>query len=92
MLRVTSHVPGWSPCLHHPQPQPLPPNTPRPLKSEDEARQHWQFWHGYLSTPGNCVHAVKCAVKARGGTCVAGNSNEERQIISGAILPVYKGG
>jgi len=62
----------------------------RPAKNADEAQRLWQFWHGFLSTPGNCVHASKCAVKAKGGTCAIGNSNEEKQIITGALLPVYK--
>lgn len=24
----------------------------RPARNEEEARRLWQFWHGYLSTPG----------------------------------------
>jgi hypothetical protein len=50
----------------------------------------WQYWQGYLSTPGNCIHVIKCSVKARGGTCTTGNALETRHIISGALLPVYK--
>ncbi len=66
------------------------PNPHRPARNDEEARKHWQYWHGYLSTPGNCIHAVKCAAKARGGTCTIGNSMEYKQVITGALLPVYK--
>ncbi|KIY95114.1 putative Protein strawberry notch [Monoraphidium neglectum] len=65
--------------------------TLTPARNEEEARRHWQFWHGFLSTPGNCVHASKCAAKRRGFECTAGNSNETREVITGALLPVYKG-
>jgi hypothetical protein len=79
-----------------PFPRPPPARPPArapacsPVRNEAEGRRVWQFWQGYLSTPGNCIHGTKCAAKARGGPCVIGNALESRAIISGALLPVYK--
>ena len=60
------------------------------MRTEEEAQRLWQFWVGYLTTPGNCVHGAVCAAKKRGDPCTAGNASEVREVISGALLPVYK--
>uniref|UniRef100_A0A7R9YTM5 Uncharacterized protein n=1 Tax=Chlamydomonas euryale TaxID=1486919 RepID=A0A7R9YTM5_9CHLO len=57
----------------------------RPV-SDAEASKHWQFWYRHLET--GCMHANKCATRARGGLCNFGSRISNKHIITGAVLPV----
>lgn len=55
----------------------------------DEARRIWTFWVDHLSAPQGCIHANNCGYKRRGEPCTIGNACETRELIAGAILPVF---
>jgi hypothetical protein len=80
-------------CWHCHQPPP-PHNPPqleayhKPLKVLPRAQELWQYWHTFSDT--HCMHGPNCTRRRAGLDCDFGSRNQRVQMISGAVLPIWK--
>ncbi|BDA48430.1 probable protein strawberry notch homolog 1 [Coccomyxa sp. Obi] len=56
--------------------------------SDKEAEKDWKFWYNY--TEKHCTHGNNCAVLRRGDKCSYGMRIQKTELITGAVLPIWK--
>ncbi|CAL8463694.1 g3228 [Coccomyxa elongata] len=56
--------------------------------SDKEAEKDWKFWYNY--TEKHCTHGNNCAVLRRGDNCTYGMRIQKTELITGAVLPIWK--
>lgn len=84
---LETHLP---PSLPLP-PLPLSPQLVeywKPLRNLERAQTIWDYWFAYSEQ--HCMHGPKCAQRKLGKDCKWGGRQSSVQMISGAVLPIWK--
>ncbi|KAF8055385.1 FGT1 [Scenedesmus sp. PABB004] len=62
--------------------------TYKPQRDDARAKEVWDFW--YTHTEEGCMHGTSCAKRARGEPCNFGGRKHNVNMVSGAVLPIWK--
>jgi hypothetical protein len=62
----------------------------KPLKNLSRAEAVWKYWHEWSNKA--CMHGPNCSKRKTGEACHWGWRHAEVQMISGAVLPIWKVG
>lgn len=62
----------------------------KPLKNLERAQEVWTYWFDHAKA--GCMHGPSCARRADGKECHWGGRQADVQMISGAVLPLWKVG
>lgn len=60
------------------------------MKVLEKCQTTWQYWHEFSGT--HCMHGPNCQRRKQGQECHWGGRHAEVQMISGAVLPIWKVG
>lgn len=60
----------------------------KPIKNLQRAEAIWTHWFDWADE--HCMHGPNCAARKRGEHCRWGGRHTEVQMISGAVLPIWK--
>lgn len=62
----------------------------KPLKNLERAQEVWTYWFDHAKA--GCMHGPSCARRTEGRECHWGGRQADVQMISGAVLPLWKVG
>lgn len=60
----------------------------KPMKNLQRAEAVWSHWYEWSDT--HCMHGPNCSRRKEGILCKWGGRHSEVQMISGAVLPLWK--